>query len=382
MRTTSVSRWPVWGERKRALALISVVEVLALVLPTTLWSPLTPRHMEIGVCLVGLSLCYSQVAFGWERVRRVLLFRRLPSTTPNVQATWCLAAALLLPPAPAAVVTGLCRAGAWKTYNPAGTRRPYRFVYSTLVDVLAATLCSWVTHSGGRPLAVPAAGVLWMVTTWGATALAMAAACGLRTVRSTLDLRAHALVLATVVLAAGGYYASRLALPALALSVPAAIGVQRFFARAELRALDAQEAAERLRAREAQAVVDSLMSQAAWVWVAEVFVPKYPCTLIRIEAASDIENLAEAVRAVTDVQVGNELVGRYGPTGIAVLLPGRQAAAMALRLATALVTRGVVSCRVTLASSPRDGLTVHDLLAICEAELALRSGQTAESEHG
>lgn len=389
LRTTSVSRWPVWGERKRVLALIAVVEVLAVVLPTTLWTPVSMHYLVTAVLLIGLSLVYSQIAFGWERVRRLLLFRRVPSVMPSVQATWCLAGALLLPAALAAVVTASCWAGAWRTaYNyPAGTpRRPHRYIYSTAANALAATACSWVTHGHvPAPLIAPAAGVLWMVTTGGAAALAVAAAAGLGAARSILHLRTHALVATTVVLAAGGYYAANLlAVPALALSVPAAIGVQRFFAQAELRGLDAQEAAERLRAREAQAVVDSLMTQASWIFVAEILVQEYACSLVRIEGASDLENLAKAVRAVMEVQHGNELVGRYGPTGIAVILPGgpHQAGAMALRIAGALANRGVLSCRVVSASaSPRDGLTVNALLAICEAELVVRGGQSANSEH-
>lgn len=367
MRTTSVSRWPIWGERKRVLALIAVVEVLAVVLPTTLWSPLSLHHLKIGLFLVGLSLGYSQIAFGWERVRRVLLFRRVPSVTPSVQATWCLAGALLLPPALAAAVTASCWAGAWRTYNPAGTRRRHRYFYTTMANVLAATACSWVSHGHlPGPLVAPAAGVLWMATTCSATALAIAAAGDVGAARSLLRPRAHGLVVATVALAAGGYYASLLALPALALSVPAAIGVQRFFARAELRAQEA---------------VDSLMTEPAWVCVAEVLVQVLPtCSVVRVDAS----DLAEAARAITLVQSGSDPVGRYGRSGIAVLLPEcppRQGDAMARRVATALANRGV-SCRIASASSPRDGRSVHALLAICEAELILRGGQTAESEHG
>jgi hypothetical protein len=182
---TGVTAWPVWRERRRVLAVLAVIEVLALTVPVATWSRISRAELVMGAFLTSLSLAYSLFVFGWEMARRLLVYERTPAMTANVQATWCFAAAMLLPPSAAAAVTAISCVGAWRTYNPAGNRRPYRYVYSTMATVLAATVSSLVFHSS-LPLgtALLLAAGTWILVGAGATTLAMCAsgdsACRLR----------------------------------------------------------------------------------------------------------------------------------------------------------------------------------------------------------
>ena len=113
---------------------------------------------DLALLLVSLSVIYSLFVMGWEKARRHLLYERTPAIQPNVLATWCFAAAILLPPATAAAVTALSEASGWSAYNSAGTNRLYRFVYHMMTSVLSVTLaCSAfrlrLSFAGALPLA-------------------------------------------------------------------------------------------------------------------------------------------------------------------------------------------------------------------------------------
>ena len=105
-----VKAWPVWRERPRVLMVIVVVEALAVAVPVASWSPVSKADFGLALLLASLSVTYSLCIVGWERARRQLPLERTPAMQVNVLATWCFAAAIILPPLPAAV--GDCDFGA------------------------------------------------------------------------------------------------------------------------------------------------------------------------------------------------------------------------------------------------------------------------------
>jgi len=358
LRIWQIKAWPVWAERRRVLALLAVVELLALVAPIATRTPVSRAQLVIAVFLASLSLSYSVFVFGWEKARRFLLFERLPSMTPNVQATWCFAAALLLPPVAAASVTALCSIGGWRTYNPAApSRRVYRYVYSSMGTLLAATVCSWVFHRS-LPLAVTlaVASVLWGVIGAGATTLAMCASGDFDAAKKMLQLQPHRMVLATMCVAVGEYGIRDIAMPLMWLSLPAAVAIHRYFVTTELRTSDR--------------VGFVPMDQHAWLHVAKVVLDASDTVSVVRVTASD----PEAAAIVAKAQTGCDAIGSTGDGGLAILLPDcppTQGDAFARRLRIVMAHHGI-DCTLAAASKPRDGLALEDLLAVLEAELVTR----------
>ena len=142
-------------------------------------------RLGLALLLTSLSVTYSLCVVGWERARRQLLLERTPAMQPNVLATWCFAAAIMLPPLPAAVVTAISVLGGWRAYNAAGENRLYRYIYSLMASVLAAAIASQ-TMRLGLPAAgtLPLAAAVWLLIGAGATALAMCASGQLGAARS------------------------------------------------------------------------------------------------------------------------------------------------------------------------------------------------------
>jgi len=87
------------------------------------------------------------------------------------------------------------------------------------------------------------------------------------------------------------------------------------------------------------------------------------------------------------MQTGCDAIGLIGDAGQAILLldcPEMSADALAVRLRSAL-QHGGVPASVAAAAKPRDGDSLNDLWAICEAELvtreaAARAAKPAEPE--
>src|SRR6185312_8410678 len=150
--------------------------VLALVAPALAWSPLSLADLDLALLLVSLSVTYSLCVVGWEKARRLLLLEHSPAMQPNVLAVWCFASAIMLPPTAAAAVTAASAVGGWRAYNAAGTNLQYRYVYSTMTSVLAATVASTVFRQD-LPLvgSLSMAAAAWLTIAIAATTLAMCA---------------------------------------------------------------------------------------------------------------------------------------------------------------------------------------------------------------
>ncbi len=355
MPTVAVRTWALWRERRRALPLIGLVEGLAVAAPIASWTPVSKKQLLSAFFLISLSLVYSGCVVAWEKARRHLLYQHSPAMTPNVQTTWSFAAALLLPPELAGAVAAVCFIGGWSVYNPAGSRRLYRFVYTVLTAALAATAASWVFR-----LSVPIGSALLMaVVTWfvigaGATTLAMLASGDSPAARQMLRLDAHALVLAAAAVAVVEYFASLVALPLVWLSLPAAVAIQRYFVNVELRS---REPAARP------------MTSEAWLQIAAVVTDASDATtVLRIDT-----NDPQAAGMVAMMQGGCDAIGHYPDGGLAVLLldcPAAQGDSLARRLRLAF-KHHKIEAYVAAASAPRDGRTLQHLLTLCEAELVL-----------
>jgi hypothetical protein len=284
-----------------------------------------------------------------------LLLERAPAMQPNVLATWCFAAAVMLAPVPAAVVTAVSVLGGWPAYNAAGANRLYRYVFSLMASVLAAAVSSR-TMRLGLPVAgtLPLAAAAWLFVGAGATALAMCASGQLRAARSMLHLDAHRLEAVTMAVAVAEYGVYRAGLPLIWLSLPAAVVIQRRFTRAELRA---------------RGSVAARMTDEAWVHVADVVVQaSVAVTVLRIDASD-----TQAASVVAMMQGGCDAIGTYPPGGLAILLPDCPPAngdVLSRRLRIAM-RHHKVECHIASASKPRDGQVLDDLLAVCEAELVV-----------
>ena len=155
--------------------------------------------------------------------------------------------------------------------------------------------------------------------------------------------------------AAGEYATYRAGFPLLLwLSLPVAVGIQRYFTRAELHSRE-------LGARP--------IDGDAWQHIASVIVEAAETvSILRIDAADQ-----QTARTVAMMQGGCDAIGSYPDGGLAILLldcPPAQGDALARRLRVAMKLHKV-ECNIASASKPRDGQAVDDLLAVCEAELVV-----------
>jgi hypothetical protein len=338
------------------LAVLALVEILALVAPIVAWSPVSPADLDLALLLMSLSVTYSLCVVGWEKARRLLLLERSPAMQPNVLAVWCFASAILLPPTVAAAVTAVCSVGGWVAYHAVGTNLQYRYVYSTMTSVLAATAASTVFHQG-LPSAsgLSMAAAVWLMVAIAATTLAMCASGQFDAAKAMLHPRPYRIEAATMAVAVAEYAAYQVfGLALIWLSLPAAVLIQRYFTTAELRTRD-------FAARP--------MDPEAWQHIARVIVAAAETvSVLRIDAAD-----AQAARTVAMLQGGCDAIGGYPDGGLAILLldcPSAQADALARRLRLAMRLHKV-ECNIASASKPRDGLLADDLLAVCEAELVV-----------
>lgn len=348
--------WELWRERRRVLIVLAVVELSALVAPLATWSPLSRTDLDLSLMLASLSLIYSPFVIGWEKARRHLLFERSPAMTPNVLATWCFAGAILLPPIFAAAVTAISEIGGWPAYNPAGTKRLYRFVFYVMTQVLAATATSEALRLGLSAWgALPIAAVTWITVGPALTIVAMCASGQFGAAKAMLHPRLYRLEIITMAVAIAEYSVYKAGFPLLMwLSLPAAVVIQRYFTTAELRSRE-------LGARP--------MDEQAWLHVAKVVVEAtVTASVLRIDTSDP-----QTARMVAMMQGGCDAIGTYADGGLAILLPDcppAQGDALARRLRIAMKLHKV-ECNIAAASKPRDGQVLDDLLAVSEAMLVL-----------
>jgi hypothetical protein len=111
------------------------------------------------------------------------------------------------------------------------------------------------------------------------------------------------------------------------------------------------------------------MDQQAWLHIAKVIVEaSETVTILRMDAAD-----SQTARMVAMMQGGCDAIGTYRHGGLAILLPDcppPNGDALARRLRIAM-KHHKVDCHIASASKSRDGHSVDDLLAVCEAELVI-----------
>jgi hypothetical protein len=247
----------------------------------------------------------------------------------------------------------------WPARRVAGRTRLYRHIYSTAGAVLAATAAHAVSSSGiGRWLGIVVAAPIYMAVGASLIAAAMIAAGEWSAARGLLQLSPHRPEVCCLAIAVGivALVDARLGM-LVWLSLPTAIALQRTITRTRLRDV-------------ADDALLQPMGQEAWSIAATEVVSALPVvSIIRITTADPI-----AVSAVARMQAGCDAIGYIGTHGLGMLLvdcPSLSAEALAARLRTALRTKEIAG-QVAAAGKPRDGYTLNDLLAICEAELVAR----------
>lgn len=300
----AVTAWLVWRQPVRVLAVLALVEGLAVAVPLATWSPISTADLGLALMLASLTVTYSQFVAGWEKARRLLLFQKASGMTPDILATWCFASALLLPSPLAAAVTAVSAFGD-RSYNPAGVRPLYRHIYSAMAAVLAASVTSWVFHRHLMLVeALPAAAAIWIAIGAGATGLAMCASGQFEAARRLLRFGPHRLEMVTLAIAMAEYGAYKMGMPMFIwLSLPAAIGIQRYFTTAELRSGKSL----------AQPMVED-----AWNHVAKVVVEANVTVTVLVIDTLD----PQAARMVAMMQGGCDAIGTYANgAGLAILLP-------------------------------------------------------------
>jgi diguanylate cyclase (GGDEF)-like protein len=142
-----VTRWAVWSLDGRVLLPVLVVESAALAVVVSSIVNLDVRAGELGllVFLAMLAVVHTEIAVGIERIRR----RSSGASYFDFSSVWTFAAAVLLPPAFAAVVIVLVYLHLWwRVWKP--TKVPFfRNVFTTATVVLAAAAARQVVESGG-----------------------------------------------------------------------------------------------------------------------------------------------------------------------------------------------------------------------------------------
>jgi len=339
------------------------VDLSAVLIPASFWQVISRSNIEISVALGTLSIAYSTFTCSAERVRRTLHQGSEAARYSNLLAIWGFAAAVLLPLQLMWIVAVAGAIAEWPARRVAGRARPYRHVYSTAGAVLAATAAHAVsTSSTDRWLGIALAVLVYIAVGALLIAAAMLAAGERSTARAFLQPSPYRVEICCLAIAVGVVALVDTKLGMLAwLSLPAAIGLQRTITRSRLRGVvdDAQVRP---------------MTEDAWFIAATEVVAALPVVaIIRITTADPA-----AVSAVAQMQAGCDAIGYLGADGLGMLLvdcPSLSAEALAARLRTALRTKGVDG-NVASAGKPRDGYTLTDLLAICEAELITRDAVT------
>ncbi|MEQ3552347.1 GGDEF domain-containing protein [Pseudonocardia nematodicida] len=160
-RFREVTRWPVWRTPHQLIGAIVVVEVLASALVVAgLWAlplPTGPTLFTMATLCVG-GVLHTELVSGIERIRRYAM----DTHHVNLTSVWTFAAALLLPPALAALVVAIVYGHLFVRVQrpvPPPERRPtYRALYNASTIVLAVHAAAGVvaaTEPGGIYAGLP-----------------------------------------------------------------------------------------------------------------------------------------------------------------------------------------------------------------------------------
>ena len=351
--------WPLWRESRAAIALILGVELWVLLVPAISWAHISDTDITVTAGLASLSIAYSIFTCRAERVRWSLHQGAETVKYQNLLAVWGFAAAVLLPLPLVWLIAVAAAVAEWPTRTLAGHARLYRHVYSSAGAILAAVAAQlvkdWITPGWlGIAAAVPA----YMAVGIVAVGSAMLASGEREQARALFQLRTHQAEVCSLAIALGVVALAINHFGMLVwLSLPAAIGLQRFTTRSRLRQVTDEA---QLRP----------MTQEAWLIAAREVIAALPvAAVMRIDTAEP-----GAVNAVAQFQIGCDAIGYLGADGLGLLLvdcPAMNAEALASRLRMALRDKGI-QASVAAAGKPRDGYRLEDLLTVCEAELVAR----------
>jgi hypothetical protein len=280
---------------------------------------------------------------------------------------WTFAAAVMLPPRLMAMVVIVAAVTEWPARNITGQARPYRYVYSTAAAILTAAAAHAcvslkLPYELGLALAIPTfmvVGILCLVA-------AMVSYGQCSGMSGLLRPSAHYVELCSIAIAIAEVQFIHLGVGLLAwLSLPAAIMLQRYTTRVKLHSI-------------ADSAVLQPMGEESWLIASTEIVTALPVVAVmRVNTTDPL-----AASAVAQMQAGCDAIGYAGKSGLAVLLvdcPDLNADALAARLRTALFHAGV-EASVATAAKPRDGYSLDDLLAVCEAELIARDAASRSAK--
>jgi hypothetical protein len=247
----------------------------------------------------------------------------------------------------------------WPARNIVGHSTPYKYVYSTASNILAAMGTRLLLTLGlPRQVSLLVAAATYTIICVFVISLAVASSGQFRALRVYLQPKSYTLDGWTAAIALAQVELHDLHLWSLAwLSLPATIAVQRRATKADLQAAAAESGTKP-------------MNEEAWHIAAIEIVAALPVvSILRVTTDDSL-----AVHAVAQMQAGCDAIGQVGDSGLAILLvdcPELNAEALAARLRAALRYSGV-SASVAAAVKPRDGDSLQDLWIAAEAELITR----------
>jgi hypothetical protein len=355
----AVASWSIWRIPRTALVLILTVDVAALMIPTLSPAAISRSDLGITAALTSLSVAYSLVTRRSERARRALHVGVQPTYYQNMLAVWTFAAAALLPLRLIFVMVVLAALAEWPSRNILQQARPYRYIYSTGAALLATDAAHTCINLNLSPrLGLTLAVLCYMAIGVACLILATLSVRQLSDLSGFFRMRVHLVELFSIMVAILQVQLVHMQLGILVwLSLPATVAMQHYTTRVKLRST-------------ANDTWELPMGEESWLIAATEVISALPVvSILRVNTANPV-----AASAVAQMQAGCDAIGYAGNAGLAVLLvdcPDRNAEALAARLRTALSHAGV-QASVATASEPRDGYSLDDLLAVCEAELIAR----------
>jgi diguanylate cyclase (GGDEF)-like protein len=146
-RRCGITRWAVWSQPTRVIAVLGVVEVLALVLIAAEWVRFRPTvgAVVLAVVLAAAGIVHTEVATGVERARRQVGEK----SYTDLSTVWTFTAALLLPAALATATIVAVYTHLWfRVWKPA--RYPlFRNTFTATTVLLAAMAAQEVVSATG-----------------------------------------------------------------------------------------------------------------------------------------------------------------------------------------------------------------------------------------